>query len=261
MHFENFEPIENKPCTLFNVIFEIRFPDNLSIAKEIPDLFQNFLIKEGYTEYEQGSISNPPGRVENYLPDDHRTYHFFTDQEDWDCILSRNSLVLHCLANYVNSNDFRLKLERILHIFCEIYTVPYFTRVGIKHDNMVNSVFVSNLQNDLQSFIPNDVFPLLKTPKANDILNLLSQSVFVDKEIRAIVTHSLLQVSGTFAQKQVSNELSYIVESDCYIEQRTGVQIDEILRKYDRLHELYWNIFQWSITEELRTIIREESTV
>ncbi len=261
MHFDNFEPIEHRPSTLYNVIFEIRFPDILRIASELPVLFQDSVMKEGYTEFEQGSTSNLTGRVENYLPDDFRAFHFFTEQGDWHCVLSRNSLGLHCLANYMNSSDFRQKLEKILQIFCKIYTVPYFTRVGIKHDNMANSVFLPNLQVDLQSFIPEYIFPLLKTSVANDILNLQTQSVFDDGEIRAIVTHSLLQVSGIFAQKQVSNELSYVVEADCFYEQKIGVRIDEILSKYDRLHELWWNIFQWSITEDLRTVITETSNV
>ena len=218
-------------------------------------------MKEGYTEFEQGSSSNLTERVENYLPDDFRVFHFFTEQGDWDCVLSRNSLGLNCIANYFNSNDFRQKLENILHIFCEIYKVPYFTRIGIKHDNMANSVFIPNLKVDLQSFIPEYIFPMLKTPIANDVMNLLTQSIFDDGEVRAIVKHSLLQVSGIFAQKQISNELSYVVEVDCFYEQRTGVKIDEILSKYDRLHELWWNIFQWSITDDLRIIIAETSNV
>lgn len=259
MHFDNFEPIEYRPCTLYNVIFEIRFPDILRIASELPYLFQDSVIKEGYTEFEQGSTSNPPGRVENNLPDDFKVFHFFTEQGDWDCVLSRNSLGLNCIANYSNSNDFRQKLENILHIFCEIYKVPYITRIGIKHDNMTNSVFLPNLNGDLQSFIPEYIFPMLKTSIANDVMNLQTQSVFDDGEVRATVTHSLLQVSGIFAQRQVSNELSYVVEVDCIYEQRTGVKINEILSIYDRLHEVWWNIFQWSITENLRTIITETS--
>ena len=257
MHFDNFEPIEYRPSTLYNVIFEISFPDILRIASERPVLFQDSVMKEGYTEFEQGSTSNPTGRVENYLPDDFRVFHFFTEQGDWDCVLSRNSLGLHCIANYVNSSDFRQKLKRILQIFCEIYTVPYLTRVSIKHDNMVNSVFLPNLQVDLQSFIPDYIFPVLKTSMASDVLNLQTQSLFDDGEIRAIVTQSLLQVSGIFAQKQVSNEVSYVVEIDCCYERKTEVRIDEILSKYDRLYALWWNIFQWSITENLRTTIME----
>ena len=261
MHFDSFKPIEHRPSTLYNVIFKISFPDILRIASEQPILFQDSVMKEGYTEFEQGSTSNLSERVENYLPDDFKVFHFFTEQGDWDCVLSRNSLGLRCLSNYVNYSDFRQKLERILQIFCEIYTVPYLTSVSIKHDNMVNSVFLPNLQVDLQSFIPEYIFPMLKTSIANNVLSLQTQSVFDDSEIRAVVTHSLLQVSGIFAQKQVSNELSYVVEADCFYEQKTGVRIDEILSKYDRLHELWWNIFQWSITGDLRAIITETSTV
>lgn len=259
MPFDNFEPIEYKPITLYNVVFEVRFPDNLRIQSQRPVPFQEDLIKEGYTEYVQGSIPEPVGPIENHLPDDIRVFHFLTEQKDWDCALTRNSFGLTCLANYKNYRDFRERLQNILQIFCKNHTVPYFTRVGLMCQNMINSVFLPNLQLELQDFIPTHIFPVLNTALADDVLNLQTTSVFNDSEIRAVVTHSLFHASGIFGQKQVSNERSYTIEIDCSCERNIGVNINEILTQCDRFKELEWRIFQWSISESLQEIIGDFS--
>ena len=218
MHFDNFESVEYDPRTLYDVVFELRFPHNLRIQSQRPVLFQEAVVKKGYTEFEQGSIPEPPGTIQNELPDDIRVFHFLTENRDWSCAFNRGSFSLQCLENYADYENFRERLEKVLKIFCDIHDIPYFTRVGLMCRNMVNTTFLPNLQFQFQDLIPEHIFPILNTEISNDISELRTTSVFDDGEIRAAVFHSLLHLTGTFGNRPISNERSYIVEIDCSYE-------------------------------------------
>ena len=255
MHFDNFEAVEYNPITLYDVVFELRFPHNLRIQSQRPVLFQEAMIKKGYTEFVQGSIPEPVGPIQNDLPDDIRVFQFLTKEGDWECAFNRSSFSLRCLENYVNYKNFRERLEDALKIFCDIHMIPYFTRVGLMCRNMVNTTFLPNLQIQFQDLIPNHIFPILNTEISNDISELRATSVFDDGEIRSVAMHTLAYASGIFGKKNVSDKQSYVVEIDCSCEKNMEVNIDEILTKCDRFRELEWKIFQWSISESLREFI------
>ena len=252
MHFENYEPVEYKHNILFNVVFQARFPEIMRIQHEPPIAFQDIIRKEGYPEIDYILPSAPPSIMPNQAVDISRQYHFLSEQKDWEVILGSGFISLNCHRNYKNYRDFKEQLKKVLTTFYRIYTPPYFTRIGLMYRNMANRAFLSHLQQvNVESFIPEHIFPVLATRMEADVLNLQTVSQFDDKEIKATVTHTLLQVSGMFGQRQVTNEKSYIIDIDCFYERNVG-GINEIFTKCDLFKELERNIFEWSITDTLR---------
>ena len=253
MHFENYEPVKYKHNILFHVAFQARFPEIMRIQHEPPIAFQDALRKEGYTEITRGFPAVPPGIIPNQASNDiGKIFHFLPEQRDWEVVLSQDFIALNCHRNYRNYSGFKEELEKVLRIFYEIYSPPYFTRIDLLSRNMANGVFLPHLkQVSVESFIPEYIFPVLRTPKANDVLSLQTVSQFDDNEIKAHVAHTLSQVSGEFGQKQVTDEKSYIIEIDCFYDRNVGV-IDEIFTKCDIFKKLERNFFEWSITEALR---------
>ena len=252
MHFKNYEPVEYKHNVLFNVVFQARFPEIMRIQHEPPIAFQDIIRKKGYPEIDYSLPSDPSGIIPNQALDISGPFHFLSEQKDWEVILGSGFISLKCHQNYKNYSEFREKLEKVLRIFYEIYRPPYFTRIGLMYQNMANRAFLSHLEQvNVESFIPEYIFPVLATPMEADALNLQTVSQFDDKEIKATVTHTLLQVSGMFGQRQVTNEKSYIIDIDCFYERNVG-GIDEIFTKCELFKELERNIFEWSITDALR---------
>ena len=252
MHFENYEPVQYKHNILFNVVFQARFPEIMRIEHEPPINFQDAIRTEGYTEINHSVPAALPGIMPNQALDIGRLFHFLPEQKDWEVILGRDFISLNCRRNYRNYNEFREKLEKVLRIFYEIYRPSYFTRLGLMYRNMANRVSLPHLEQvDVESFIPEYIFPVLATPMGNDVLNLQTVSQFDDKEIKATVTHTLSQVNGRFGQRQVTNEKSYIIDIDCFYDRNVGV-IDEIFTKSDLFKQHERNIFEWSITDVLR---------
>ena len=252
MHFENYVRVEYKHNILFHVVFQARFPEIMRIQQELPIVFQDSIRKEGYTETNQSLPSALPGIMPNQALDISKTYHFLPEQKDWEVILGRDFISLNCHRNYSNYSEFSEKLEKVLRIFYKIYRPSYFTRVGLMYRNMANRVFLPHLQEvDVESFIPEYIFPVLATSMASDVLNLQTVSQFDDNKIKANVTHTLSQVSGVFGRRRVPNEKSYVIDIDCFYDRNVGV-INEIFTKCDLFKQHERNIFEWSITDALR---------
>ena len=253
MNFEEFKRVEYKHNILFGVLFQARFPEILRISQEVPVKFQDIIRKEGYPEL-VSDIPLLPSDMPKELKEAVSTakvFRFFSKEKDWEVSLAQNFLALTCHGNYKNYENFRERLEKVLRIFSNIYEPSYFTRIGLRHRNIVNKVSFPNSEQKVETFIPEHIFPELTTPIVADIESLQRKSQFNDDNTKATVLHILAQISGKFGHKQLTNEKSYIIDIDCFSESETE-GIKNVLNICDTFKRANWNIFQWSITEDLR---------
>ena len=258
MHFEQVARKEYKNNTLFNVVFQARFPEILKISHEAPVQFQDIVRKQGYPE----SVSaipalpaNTPNELKQMMPFD-QEYHFYSEDKVWQLSLSKNFVALACNGDYKNYPDFRARLITALQTFCAIYEPSYFTRVGLRYQDIANEVFLPDMVGDVNAFVPNHVFPELRMPIAGDIENLHKVSRFTDGDMKVTVSHLVFRASGAFGRRHVPNKKSYLIDIDCYTETKPK-GINDVLSRCDTFKQHIWNIFQWSITDELRTAMGE----
>ena len=253
MHFEEFDRVEYKHNILFEVVFQARFPEIMKISQDVPAEFQDILRKEGYQESASEIPVVPPGIPKELeeIVSAAKLFHFLSEEKDWKVSLARNFIALTCSENRSSYEDFRERLEKVLQIFSKIYEPSYFTRIGLMHRNIANKVVLPHIEKGVEAFIPEYIFPELSTPIAEDIETLQKVSQFNDENIKANVTHVLSEASGTFRKKEFADEKSYIIDVDCFIANKIE-GIDDALTKYDVFKQLNWNIFQWSITDNLR---------
>ena len=254
MHFEEFERVEYKNHILFEVLIQVRFPEIMRISQKEPIDFQEIIRKEGYPEFATGIRDLPSELEENTSTN--KIFQFLSEEKDWKITLATDNIALTCNENYRNYADFREKLEKVLQIFYEIYEPSYFTRIGLRHKNIANKTVFPDVKLGVEDFIPEHIFPELTTTIAKDIETLQKISQFNDGEMRANVVHVLAEVSGRLKQKQFTDEKSYIIDIDCFLESKTE-GIENVLTKYDIFKRLNWNIFQWSITDVLREAMEE----
>ncbi len=256
MNFKEFERVEYQHNILFNVVFQARFPDIMKISHEAPVEFQDIVRKEGYPEYSSNIPILPPDTPEELkkMISADKEFHFFSAEKEWEVSLAKNFVALACNGKYKHYMDFREKLEKILQRFHEIYEPSYFTRVGLRYRDIANSTFLPDMKKDVEIYIPKHIFPELGAPIAADIKALQKVSQFNDGAVKANVVHVLSEVSGRFGQRQLRNEKSYIIDVDCFVERKIE-GIKNVLAKCDIFKKLNWNIFQWSITDELRELM------
>ena len=261
MHFEEFERVEYKHNILFEVVFQARFPEIMRISHEAPVEFQDIIRKEGYPEPVLDTPLLPPNIPKELegIVSTTKVFHFFSEEKDWKVSLAKDFIALTCNGNYRNYEDFRERLEAVLQICEKIYEPSYFIRIGLRYRDIANRIFLPHIKQEVETFIPKHIFPELATPIAADLETLQKTSQFNDGAVKANVVHVLSKVSGRFGQKRCTNEKSYIIDVDCFFENKTK-GINDVLTRCDIFKRLSWNIFQWSITKDLRTAMgRSES--
>ena len=253
MHFGEFERVEYEHNILFDLAFQARFPDIVKISQEDPGEFQDILRKNGYPEYDSEVLTFPQDMTEE-LEDalsEEKVFRFLSEDKDWRIFLTKNSIALRCLKNY---EDLREKFKTVLELFSELYEPSYFTRVSLRHRNIANKTFFSHVSTDIKVFIPEHIFPELFTSLASSVKGLQKFSQFNEEDVNANVIHVFSEMSGTFGNKQVENEESYIIDVGCSVEKNIE-RIDDVLARYDRFTEIARDIFEWSITDKLREVM------
>ncbi|WP_411726203.1 TIGR04255 family protein [Methyloglobulus sp.] len=253
MHFEQIDRIEYEKNILFEVIFQARFPEIMKISREEPADFQDIIRKEGFPETGSNFQNLPqdmPEEFKKILTFD-KEFYFFSEEGDWQVSLTRNFIALSCKGNYLNYQDFRGRLKKFLEIFNKVYEPTYFSRIGLRYRNIVNEDILPLNEKSVKDCIPVYIFPELKQPIAEDLKTLEKITQLDDGNIKANVTHTLTQVTGKFRQEQINNKKSYLIDIDCFSENKIK-GIDNALAKCDEFKNNEWNIFQWSITDTLR---------
>ncbi len=259
MHFDPCERKEYEQNILFEVVFQARFPEIMKISSEEPASFQDIVRKEGYPESGVSNSNLPqdiPEEFKKMISSD-KEFLFFSEQKDWQVSLARNFVALSCKGDYLNYSDFRDRLEKVLRTFYKVYQPSYFTRIGLRYRNIANKSLFPIDGLTVREFIPEYIFPELKMKIVKDIKALEKFSQFEDDDIKANVLHALVNASGTFGQKQISNEESYLIDIDCFCENKIK-EINDVLTKCDGFKKTEWDIFQWSVTKELRGAMVEK---
>lgn len=258
MRFEEIDRVVYKHNILFEVLFQVRFPEIMKISHEMPTKFQDIIRKEGYVELvlDVPVFSSNMSKELEEIASTTKVLHFLSESKDWKVSLAKNFVALTCSGDYRNYTYFKEKLKNILQIFSEIYEPSYFTRIGLRHKNIANRVSLPHAKQGVETYIPEYIFPELNSSIAADIETLRKISQFNDGEMKANVVHVLSKVSGKFKKTQFTNEKSYVIDIDCYSDNRIG-EANDVLTRCDIFKKLSWNIFQWSITDVLRETMAE----
>ncbi|MCK4841961.1 MAG: TIGR04255 family protein [Methylococcales bacterium] len=260
MHFKQFERVEYEKNILFEVVFQARFPEIMKISREEPADFQDIIRKEGYPE-SGSNVPNLPQDIPNELKrmlSDEKVFLFFSEDKNWQVSLTKNFIALACKDNYLNYQDFRERLGKVLDTFNKVYEPSYFSRTGLRYRNIVNDKALLIKEKSVRDFVPDYIFPELNQPIEEDSNTLEKTTLFDDGNIKANVAHTLAKVSGDFGKKQITDIESYIIDIDCFSENKIQ-GISNVLTRCDTFKETEWNIFQWSITDELRQSMGRKS--
>ncbi len=250
---------EYQKSLLFEIIFEARFPDLLKISNETPTDFQSDMRYQGYPNF---AINASP--VQDIfkpdlgdLPELLNTYIFAsTDRKrPYQVNLSKDSISLTHFGSYNKGNEFRERLNKVLDVFDRIYNFSHFTRIGLRHRNIVNEINIPNITNEnIMSFIPKYIFPELKQTNADEIKSLNRRYILNDGEVGMNVLYAITTASGIYGQIQLNNQMSYFIDIDCFIEISIE-EIQDVFKFYDLFLQNYCYAFEWSITDRLRTKI------
>ncbi|MGD0407781.1 MAG: TIGR04255 family protein [Candidatus Limnocylindrales bacterium] len=235
---------------LHEVICQLRFPPILRIEAEVPAQFQEEIRSVFPLLEEQRVLDIPPGLPGELAESLSRAlsqrvnYAFLTEDRLWSLTLARDFIALSA-KQYPRWEQFKGKLEPAVKVFISLYQPAYFSRVGLRYQNVVDrrvlgldGVPWSSL---LQPYVAGE---LADAGIASGILEakreLLVSLVGPDRNVR--VRHGLFV-------KPESDTVCYLIDSDFYVEQRT--EVGDVAATLDYFNEQAGRLFRWGIQPRL----------
>ena len=259
-----------KKSLSFEIIFQLRFVDNLVIPEETPLEFQSLMRDQGYPNFNLG-MSNIPNIFNPNVADMDNLNKMLSDyifasadkKRPYQVSLAKDSLSLTHLGLYDNKQDeFKHRLIRILNSFFTSYGDTTITRIGLRHRNILNIAYISDVRNKgVEYFIPDYILPEIKKTSSGHVISASSKYTLSNDMFNVSLAHALNTVSGLYGQVHLNNERSYFIDIDCFIVQQGLSQLNQgvmenVSTHYDWLSRIYNNAFEWSITDQLRELLR-----
>lgn len=249
----------------FNILFQVKYHDILDIVSGIPTQFQSAMRDQGYPNFNvdvsgsnaiQDIIKRDLGEVTGLF----NTFIFSSadPKKPYTVSMSKDSISLEHKGSYDKISDFKNRLIKILDSFVDIYRCSEFTRIGLRHRNIANKHTINNSQlnlSEIHSFPSQAIFPELYDGNIDGSIYMDRLYILREGNIKVNAFYSVGAVSGQYGLVNIANELSYIIDIDCFHEADI-IDYKDVDRHYEDFDSVYKNAFEWSITDELRKHIQ-----
>lgn len=242
------------------VICQLRFPEILSIAANVPVQFQE-AIRDEYPRYTTRKetpapkISGGPGNFTLENQPETINYHFVSADGNWRVNLTSRFISLSC-AKYTCWEDFARKLDKPLVAFIKIYKPAYFERVGLRYLN-----FFSRRALDLEDvpfaklFAPCYLGPFAEEDVPENPAN--QYGLNAELAIRGGCKLKLHAGPGMVQRNgQSDNETKFILDLDLFMPGNVPVNLSA--GALQTLHAQAWGIFRGAITDTLHNAMDPE---
>ena len=257
MEIPKHQRTEYKNNILFEVIFQVRFPQIMKISNEKPINFQDRIRKKGFPETKiKKAVDVPAGipipeqirKAVLRLGDDE--YMFFSEDGKWQITLTKDFIALQC-TEYKNYPEFEERLRTALEVFYKEYEPAYFNRIGLRYRNMANKSILGT-DKDIREFVPSHIAPELQESIKNEVEGIEKTLLLKDESSTVNVRYVYGDFSGKFGIYNLNNEKSYIIDIDCYTTEKIRKVEDAVATSRTFNQGNIRNVFQWSITDALR---------
>lgn len=255
MNFEKKPRVIYKTNALFEVVCQARFPKILRITKEEPIDFQEKIR----AEYPESKLSVPtvprgfPNEIHRMLQSE-KTFHFISEDGNWQVSLANDFLALACLGKYKEFKEFSERLGFALECLSDVYKPAYYNRIGLRYKNLINKTTLPNINKAIAEYIPDHIAPELYGRLKNEVSQFEKNTSFMDKTMTVNTIHTYTNISGILGNYQINDETSYIIDIDCFTEDKIHGK-ENVLIKCAEFNSEIRNIFRWSISDDLHDLM------
>lgn len=248
---------------LIEVICQLRFPPVLRIQAEAPAAFQEKIRSEYplFSEkFPEVNLEIPPGvplalgelMKGNFPRRKLIGYDFASSDEKWKVSLTRDFLSLST-SHYTRWEDFREHLEAPLQALIGIYAPAFFTRVGLRY----------------QDLIQRSSLGLPQTTRWSELIRPHIAGVHGVPELEGSVEESMgqmlislpefkgkVRINYGIVRTVESDEKCFLIDGDYYTEERTKTNaVDGILSYFNKQSG---RLFRWCIEAKLHNAMEPQ---
>ena len=264
MLFPDAKQIIYKNNVLEQVICQLRFPTILKIDTEVPSQFQEMIRHRFpiYKETNEGAGLGFPDGIAQLIPREliesfairgNLRFQFLSSDREWTVSLTREFVALSTI-NYISWEEFRENMELIIKALIDVYAPASITRVGLRYQNVIDRNVLNLAGFAWKDLIEGNVLgPLAEKTVADAVtehrntlgVRLEGQNDFVRLE------HGLM-----IDNESDSTSYCYKLDNDLYSQEEAQADAEYLTQKLDYLNAANRRLFNWCITDRLRTAMQ-----
>lgn len=258
MNLPEFERVIYKRNPLVEVVCQLRFPPILKISHQEPVDFQD-AIRFKYPLFEPTRVQLPSeiSQVVQQLGlplQSDIAYNFKSEDQKWSLSLTKDFIAL-TTSSYERYEQFKQRLEEALEIFETIYKPSFYTRIGLRYQDLVIRSKLGIEDKTWSELIAKHVASELHEPNFSPSIQTIMKSLVLRTEVGQInLNHGLVNVKE--AQSD-NNEVAYLFDADFYTEQKIEGNRD-VWNLLNQFNKSAGRLFRWSITDSLHNAMQPQ---
>lgn len=246
---------------LEQVICQLRFPTILKIDTEVPSEFQEHIRHKFpvYQESNEGEDFQLPDGMSQLIPREfmesfpirgNLRYQFLSGDRSWTVSLTRDFVALST-GQYTCWEEFRENMLLVAQALIDVYAPAFITRIGLRYQNVIDRKKLNLTESSWKDVIAQYVLGLLGEEDVADSIGehrnatsfaLSSQHDFVRLD------HGLITIKDSHPQTHL-----YLLDNDLYSDKETKANAEHLAEKLDNFNAANRRLFNWCITDKLRT--------
>ncbi|MES1023869.1 TIGR04255 family protein [Gloeocapsa sp. BRSZ] len=259
MNLPEFERVIYKRNPLVEVVCQLRFPPILKISHQEPVEFQDE-IRTQYPLFET-IRAQVPSEILNIVQQfdlpfqSDVAYSFKSEDQKWNLSITKDFIAL-TTSSYERYEQFRQRLEEALDIFQRIYKPSFYTRVGLRYQDLVIRSKLGIEDKNWSELIAKHIASELHDPELSSSIQTVVKRLILKMENGQInLNHGLVTVKEPLRN---SDEIAYLFDADFYTEKKIEVNGD-VWIILNQFNQYAGRLFRWSITNTLHNAMQPQS--
>lgn len=258
--FPEFARVIYRRNPLVEVVCQLRFPTILRIDTDAPSELQDRirsafpLLRERSDEVLQLPAGLPP-QIASFLRAPltqqrlEAAYDFASEDGRWTIQLTHDFVALTTTA-YHHWEEFKAHFESAVRALLEIYRPAFFTRVGLRYQNLIQRSKLGLGEAPWSSLLKPQIAGLFT------ISDLQVREALSVASIRLPQEEGFVRIRHGLAQAVGASEDCYLIDSDFFTERRTNAE--HISRTLDYFNSQSGLLFRWCIDDRLHVAMEPE---
>ena len=259
MNLPEFERVIYNRNPLVGVVCQLRFPPILKISYQEPVEFQDE-IRFQYPLFETTKTQVPSEILEIVqqfgLPLQSDTaYSFKSEDQRWNLSITKDFIAL-TTSSYERYEQFKQRLEEALELFRRIYKPSFYTRVGLRYQDLIIRSKLGIKDKNWSDLIAKHIASELHEPELSSSIQTVVKNLILKTENGKInLNHGLVTVKEP---QENSDEIAYLFDADFYTEQKIEGN-EDVWNVLNQFNQSAGRLFRWSITDTLHNALQPES--
>jgi uncharacterized protein (TIGR04255 family) len=264
MDLPEFERVIYKRNPLVEVVCQLRFPPILKISHQEPVEFQD-AIRFKYPLFETSKLfeatkESIPSEISQFVQQlglplqSNIAYSFKSEDQRWNLSITKDFIALASLS-YERYEQFKQRLEEALEIFESIYKPSFYTRIGLRYQDLIIRSKLGIEDRDWSDLMARHIISELHDTSIASSIQTILKTLVLKTEIGQInLKHGLVTVKEP---QRNNDEVAYLFDADFYTEQKVEGSTNawNIL---DQFNQSAGRLFRWSITDTLHTAMQPQ---